>query len=140
MSLEDLLEQRIRHHIGLIAAYAGTLDVPGAAEAFEQDPMFSIFGLYGPRYLTARFGGGLITSIHRKIGDLFEDCVRDVMIDRLGLPEERATYSAEVRVRLDDGYPHRGLLHRHQGHCRLNDSRPHHRTRRGHARCPPGYP
>jgi len=86
----------MRHHIGLISAYAGTLHVPEVADKFEADPLFSIFGLYGERYLTARFGGGLITSIHRKLGDLVEDSVQQVVISTLGLDPARATYAAKV--------------------------------------------
>lgn len=96
MGLEERLRERMRHHIGLISAYAGTLHVPEVADKFEADPLFSIFGLYGERYLTARFGGGLITSIHRKVGDLVEDSVQQVVISRLGLDPARATYAAEV--------------------------------------------
>ena len=86
----------MKHHIGLISAYAGTLDVPEVADKFAGDPLFSVFGLHGERYLTARFGGGLITSIHRKLGDLVEDSVQQVVIACLGLDPAHATYAAEV--------------------------------------------
>jgi len=96
VTLETELEQRVRHHIGQVAAYAGTLHVPEVAARFERDPLFSIFGLYGPAYLTARFGGGLITSIHRKLGDLVEDSVQRVVVAQLGLDPARATYAAQL--------------------------------------------
>lgn len=95
-ALEDRLDDRMRHHIGLISAYAGSLDVQAVADSYERDPLFSIFGLYGPRYLTARFGGGLNTSIHRKLGDLVEDSVQQAVIAGLDLDPARAVYAAEV--------------------------------------------
>jgi len=53
---------------------------------FQKDPLYSIFGLDSPEYVAAILGGGTITSIHRKIGDLYEQCVHTIIVHQLGLP------------------------------------------------------
>jgi hypothetical protein len=44
-------------------------------QALASDPVYSIFGLDSPEYIAATLAGGTITSIHRKIGDAYEDCI-----------------------------------------------------------------
>ncbi len=63
---------------------------------FASDPLYSIFGLDSPEYIAATLGGGTITSIHRKIGDLYEESVREIFRLSLSLSEEDVHYSAEI--------------------------------------------
>ena len=60
------------------------------------DPLFRIFGLDSPEYVAATLGGGTVTSIHRKLGDIYEDCVRAVFQHTLGLTPKQLTYTAKI--------------------------------------------
>ncbi|MGK7886371.1 MAG: hypothetical protein AB4057_17330 [Crocosphaera sp.] len=41
-------------------------------QLIANDPAFGILGLDDDRYIIARVGGNLITSLHRKLGDMYE--------------------------------------------------------------------
>lgn len=64
---------------------------------YQQDPVFSIFGFDTPEYLGATLAGGTITSIHRKIGDIYEGCVKTIFMHCLNLTTEQVTYTATIR-------------------------------------------
>jgi len=63
---------------------------------FANDPVYSIFGLDSPEYIAAALSGGTITSIHRKIGDAYEECVRTIFAAQYHLPMEQMRYSAMI--------------------------------------------
>ncbi len=48
------------------------------------DPAFQPFYLNRDKYVTARIGGNLITSIHRKLGDLYEDILIELLQHKYG--------------------------------------------------------
>ena len=100
--LEKCLHGIVLGHLGKLAEY-----VPGAVKraggtkehllrAYAEDPLFSLFGLDSPEYIAATLGGGTITSIHRKLGDIYEDCIRAIFEDRLGLAPEKLSYTAKI--------------------------------------------
>jgi len=102
--LPEHLDQIIRSHLAKISEYE-----PGHGrnrreripknklrETFSQDPLYSIFGLDSPEYISATLGGGTITSIHRKIGDLYEESVREIIRSSLSLSEEDVRYVASI--------------------------------------------
>ncbi len=64
---------------------------------YAADPLYSIFGLDSPEYLAATLAGGTITSIHRKIGDIYEAAVKAIFIGQLELTAEQVVYSANVQ-------------------------------------------
>jgi hypothetical protein len=66
-------------------------------EAYQQDPVFSIFGLDSPEYLAATLAGGTVTSIHRKIGDIYEACVKMIFMQALAQSPTDVTYSTIIR-------------------------------------------
>lgn len=55
------------------------------------------FGLDSSEYLGATLAGGTVTSIHRKIGDIYDACVRSIFMQSLGLSAIDVTYSAIIR-------------------------------------------
>lgn len=65
--------------------------------AYLHDPVFSVFGLDSPEYLGATLAGGTITSIHRKIGDVYEACVKTIFMQSFGLSPTQITYSTIIR-------------------------------------------
>src|SRR5574341_7027 len=89
-------------HLGRLEIYvsrtgrAGKRDRAILYKAFHDDPLYSIFGLDSPEYIAAVLSGGVITSIHRKIGDLYEASVREIVTTQLQIPRARATYSATI--------------------------------------------
>jgi hypothetical protein len=65
--------------------------------AYTQDPVFSIFGLDSQEYLGATLAGGTVTSIHRKIGDIYEACVKTIFMVALNQSPAEVTYSTVIR-------------------------------------------
>ena len=65
-------------------------------ERYQADPLFSMFGLDTPEYVAATLGGGTVTSIHRKLGDLYERCVQTILSTQLNTPLERLTYATPI--------------------------------------------
>lgn len=65
-------------------------------QALTSDPVYSIFGLDSPEYIAATLAGGTITSIHRKIGDAYEDCIRAIFSAQYHLDTEQIRYTAVI--------------------------------------------
>jgi len=106
-SIRTELEQQLfditMGHLGKLAEYVpGPLKKVGGSKAlllnrYRDDPIFSIFGLDSPEYVGATLAGGTITSIHRKIGDICEDCVRRIFMATLSQSADQISYSAVIR-------------------------------------------
>ena len=101
--LQDTLKSTILRHLSRLERYEpahgrGTskLSLAELKRAFVDDPVYSIFGLDSPEYIAAAFAGGTITSIHRKIGDAYEDCVRTIFSTQYQLTAEQVHYTALI--------------------------------------------
>ena len=103
---EDLDQQLFEiamFHLSKLDAYTpGPVKKAGGTKEhlirrYRSDPLFSIFGLDSPEYVAATLGGGTVASIHRKIGDLCEACVKEILIRKLNQTPEQITYSATIR-------------------------------------------
>jgi hypothetical protein len=64
---------------------------------YREDPVYSIFGLDSTEYLAATLAGGTVTSIHRKLGDVYEGCVRAIFMHTYGLTADEVVYRATIR-------------------------------------------
>ena len=64
----------------------------------KSDPAFAPFFLDHPKYVTARIGGNLITSLHRKLGDLYEGLFQVLLTEKLNVPESDLGYAVEIRI------------------------------------------
>ncbi len=101
-SLDQRLYKIILEHLDRLDVYVSKSgrvsqrDRETLYETFHDDPMYSIFGLDSPEYISAVLGGGVITSIHRKIGDLYEASVREIVSKQLGIPAGQISYSATI--------------------------------------------
>ncbi len=113
--IEEALYALTLEHLAKLAEYTpGPVKKRGTREqllvAYQEDPVFSIFGLDSDEYLGATLAGGTVTSIHRKIGDIYEACVKSIFMQTLRLPPEQVTYRATIRsgdgdeVRSADAY------------------------------------
>lgn len=68
------------------------------AALLRKDPAFAPFFLYQSKYITARIGGNLITSLHRKLGDLYEELFKVLLREKLNVPESDLEYAVAIRV------------------------------------------
>jgi len=100
--LEQALHALTMEHLAKLAAYVpGPVKKRGSRDklltAYQQDPVFSIFGLDSLEYLAATLAGGTVTSIHRKLGDIYEACVKTIFMQALNLSPTDVTYSTIIR-------------------------------------------
>jgi hypothetical protein len=104
--LKDELDKKLHaitlEHLAKLAEYIpGQVKKRGTRDklllAYQEDPVFSIFGLDSLEYLGATLAGGTVTSIHRKIGDIYEACVKTIFMDRLKQGPTDITYSTPIQ-------------------------------------------
>lgn len=62
------------------------------------DTAFGALGLDDERYVIARVGGNLITSLHRKIGDLYEGIFAYLLKETYSVNDEELHYGVEVKI------------------------------------------
>jgi len=99
--LDERLYAIIIEHLAKLGEYVpGPVKNAGSKRALldrlSNDPVYSIFGMDSPEYAAAALAGGTITSIHRKLGDIYEGCVKTVFMNQIGLAPELVTYSASI--------------------------------------------
>lgn len=111
-------------HLALIAAYnpyrnfQGVKDRAEFSKLISNDPAFTAFGFDDDRYAMARIGGNLITSLHRKIGDMYEDVFGYLLQCRFDLSADDLVFSVDVPIgnriqqRSTDGLIPRDVLRR----------------------------
>jgi hypothetical protein len=100
--LEQALHALTIEHLAKLAAYVpGPVKRKGSRHkllaAYQEDPVFNIFGLDSLEYLAATLAGGTVTSIHKKIGDIYEACVKMIFMQTLNLSPTDVTYSTIIR-------------------------------------------
>ncbi|MEA5533148.1 type I restriction endonuclease [Crocosphaera sp. XPORK-15E] len=79
-------------------SYKGIKNRQEFQQLIAGDPAFGVLGLDDERYIIARVGGNLITSLHRKIGDMYEALFRYLLKERFELTEEDLNFSVEVKI------------------------------------------
>jgi hypothetical protein len=89
--LEQALIALTMEHLAKLAEYVpGPVKKTGSRDkllaAYQQDPVYSIFGLDSAEYTAATLAGGTVTSIHRKLGDIYEACVKTIFMQALRRP------------------------------------------------------
>ncbi len=100
--LEQALYDLTMEHLAKLAEYVpGQIKKKGTRDAllraYQQDPVFSIFGLDSIEYLCATLAGGTVTSIHRKIGDIYEACIKTIFMHVFKQSADNVTYGAVIR-------------------------------------------
>lgn len=95
-NLEDELKETIDSELDTVLDYARRKNIKEQRKEYAQDPLFSRFNLDTQEFVLAKSGGGLVTSIHRKLGDLIEKNVQHIFRERTGIDE--ITYDAEIVV------------------------------------------
>ena len=101
--LTELIKTIILGHLQKIELYTPAhgrgpkkLSKDEIKQAFSDDPVYSIFGLDSSEYITAALAGGTITSVHRKIGDSYDESVRAIYIKQYNLAPETARYRTPI--------------------------------------------
>ncbi|MBS0015241.1 MAG: type I restriction endonuclease [Arthrospira sp. SH-MAG29] len=99
----------------------------GNREEFKQliarDPAFGVLGLDDDRYVIARVGGNLVTSLHRKLGDLYEQLFSYLLKESFSLNENDLHFGVEVKI--GDRVQYRstdGLIRQDQFNQRIPES------------------
>lgn len=67
-------------------------------ELIARDSAFGVLGLDDERYIIARVGGNLITSLHRKLGDMYQAMFTYLLKETFQLNEDDLHFSLEVRI------------------------------------------
>ncbi|MCX7021417.1 MAG: hypothetical protein NTW26_03910 [bacterium] len=66
----------------------------------QNDPAFYPFFLNNEMYLKARISGNLITSLHKKLGDLYEEMFHIILEHKLSVPPGDLKF--KVTIKIDD--------------------------------------
>ncbi len=102
-AFDQVMYELVMEHLGKLATYVpGPIKNAGGEkskllERYREDPLFSVFGLDTPEYLGATLAGGSVTSLHRKLGDIYEACVRAIFVECLEQLPEDVSYQATIR-------------------------------------------
>jgi hypothetical protein len=75
----------VERHIAVAGRYSRQKDIGKEQAALKADPVFSVFGLTGQEYILAKARGAQMVSLHRKLGDLYQELVCTVFRQTLGL-------------------------------------------------------
>jgi hypothetical protein len=115
--LEDQILELAVQHLSRISEYDPYQNFPGVnnratfSRMIARDPAFRHLGLdESERYVIARIGGNLITSLHRKVGDMYEDIFQILIRNRFDLNQSDLSYSVDLPIggrtqeRSTDGY------------------------------------
>lgn len=78
--------------------YAGVTTREEFQELLSRDPAFGTLGLDDERFVIAKGGGNLVTSLHRKIGDLYEGIFAYLLTETYGIETRELKFSIEVQI------------------------------------------
>lgn len=79
-------------------SYPGVNSREDFQELIAKDAAFGVLGLDDERYIIARVGGNLITSLHRKLGDMYQAMFAYVLKETFQLNENDLHFSVEVKI------------------------------------------
>jgi hypothetical protein len=101
---ETIILGLLEKHLNKVLEYDPYQNFPGVkgradfCAILAKDPAFAHFGLNDDRYVIARIGGNLVTSLHRKLGDFYEEVFKYLLKTRFGLPDADLDYSVDVQI------------------------------------------
>ncbi len=67
-------------------------------KVIKNDPAFANVGFACDKYVIARIGGNLITSLHRKLGDMYEEIFQYLLKETYLIDDTDFHYSVEVKI------------------------------------------
>jgi hypothetical protein len=80
------------------ANFEGISSTKDFMNLMQADPAFAPFSLNREKYVAARFGGNLVTSLHRKLGDLYEELFITILSETFGFSKDYLKYSLELNI------------------------------------------
>lgn len=101
---EDKLIEIALRHLSLVknydpyANYEGVKTKTDFIKVIGADPAFKNVGFATEKYVLARIGGNLITSLHRKLGDMYEEMFQYMLRERYSVDTSDLHYSVEVAI------------------------------------------
>lgn len=101
---EDKLIEIALRHLSLVknynpyANYEGVKNKNDFIKVIGADPAFQNVGFATEKYVIARVGGNLITSLHRKLGDMYEEMFQYMLRERYSVDDSDFHYSVEVAI------------------------------------------
>ena len=102
--METKLKEIVSHHLEKVLNYdpfknfSNVTSNEDFIKLIRKDPAFSPFYLDTEKYTIARFGGNLITSLHRKLGDIYEDLTTEIISKSLGISRASLGYSLNIKI------------------------------------------
>lgn len=103
-NVETIIEDLIADNLNKIlefnpySKYDGVNNSKDFIKMISNDPAFAPFGLDTEKYVVGRVGGNLVTSIHRKIGDLYEEILLVLLEHTFDLSKEYLKYSLKLNI------------------------------------------
>ncbi len=79
-------------------SYSGINNRYEFKQLIRLDPAFGVLGLDDDRYIIARVGGNLVTSLHRKLGDMYEELFVYLLKKSFMLNENDLHFSVEIKI------------------------------------------
>lgn len=79
-------------------SYKGVNNREEFQQVIANDPAFGALGLDDERYIIARVGGNLVTSLHRKLGDMYEALFEYLLKKSFNLKENELHFNVEVKI------------------------------------------
>lgn len=79
-------------------SYSGINNRDEFKQLIALDPAFGCLGLDDDRYIIARVGGNLVTSLHRKLGDMYEALFGYLLRKAFSLNEHDLHFSVQVQI------------------------------------------
>lgn len=67
-------------------------------QVIGKDPAFAPFSLAREKYVKARIGGNSVTSLHKKIGDMYEEIIITLLSEKFGFTKAYLKYTQDVIV------------------------------------------
>jgi hypothetical protein len=92
------------HHLKRVLEYDPYKNFPQVKDrdsfiqTIANDPAFAPLGLANEKYAIARIGGNLVTSLHRKIGDFYEDVFQYLLQCRFPLTEQDLKFDVTLKI------------------------------------------
>lgn len=103
-NIEERLKIIISHSLSRISSFDGFKKFEGVSNSedfkklMQRDPAFAPFCLDREKYIIARIGGNLVTSIHRKLGDLYEDIILELLNYKYGFSKAYLKFFLNIVV------------------------------------------
>lgn len=94
--LESRLISIIKSELEVSLDYERVSSAEVEVERYKTDPVFSLFLLNSKDVVLARARGALVMSITRKLGDLYEKSIKEIVKHQLGLTDAEIRYSARI--------------------------------------------